>query len=591
MTTGRSGQTLRGAPFSAFLEASRLGRPDLCAGRDNRSDRHAAAPQSPARAPRRGGSRRLGGCAGPPGAIRPVAAFLLWLAVTVPAPARAEKCIADDATRVEVLGWLQVHGYLTGPPWTKLFENPPLTGPGAGVDSSLYVEFFRKIAHELAVDQPDSTMPSIPFPSWSTAKQDSFVRENWRSWLFADFPPDSSAPPDTIFPPDPPDTSSALLHAADFEYLGAQRVSGQVAWEGGAALGFYPPNGTLFMSATELTGIVLEVQPASPSMSRTVSALPSTTTVRTLLNATGGRFNVAGDYTRAGDFHPIQIADGTWRVVFSDFDYYDRAYRCRAGFGWFKPDGTGAAGLWHLGAHWPTQEDSDQLTYQGKLTDYVVTLPKAFADQHLGGKRYLVGRVRGEYGEDVSCGPAAYAVDFAGAPDGATLDVLPLISYPTTGFVGENTVPPRALPGYSLTDQYTDAFVIDGTLGFGGHECEFASHYFHDDGSGGINDDAGVCDENKGYACGSESNTGPGYRAYFLLYRLDDLARVARGELQPWEVRPYEKVLVSDKFLDASCRASIGGIAEDEVGRILWVCEVTADQDDKPILHAWRVRE
>jgi hypothetical protein len=193
--------------------------------------------------------------------------------------------------------------------------------------------------------------------------------------------------------------------------------------------------------------------------------------------------------------------------------------------------------------------------------------------------------VRGEFGEDVSQGEALYLVD----PDDPG-DARIALCFDWIGGEGENVPGPHAKPGYSLTDEVSDVFWIGSTVGFVASTCRYPSHYFHDNGNGGLDDDPGVCDENKGYACGSEEDPLPGYSGSFLLYHAEDLLAVTRGEAEPWEPRPYAEVPISEYLMDAGCRASVAGAAFREDTRRLYVIELNKDTNDRPVCHVWGVR-
>lgn len=129
------------------------------------------------------------GCAGAPGPP----AVVLRDSAAAGAPVQARAAAASDSVLtiganvrgVALLGWLAQHGFLEGEPWAKLFGEPPLTGPRAGVDSTRYVDFFLEMAREQVVFFPDS-LAHLAF-GFSTLPADSqlaWARGNWRQGLF-----------------------------------------------------------------------------------------------------------------------------------------------------------------------------------------------------------------------------------------------------------------------------------------------------------------------------------------------------------------------------------------------------------------------
>jgi hypothetical protein len=87
----------------------------------------------------------------------------------------------------------------------------------------------------------------------------------------------------------------------------------------------------------------------------------------------------------------------------------------------------------------------------------------------------------------------------------------------------------------------------------------------------------------------------------FILYDPADLARVASGEIEPWEPKPYAAVDIDEhlffnpagvepELLGAGeqRRYRIGDVAYDRDNGLLYVLELFAD-GAKPVVHVWRV--
>lgn len=101
------------------------------------------------------------------------------------APADTLLCIGANLTNSQVLAWLISNGYLLeGEPWDKLFHEPPMTGPRAGVDTTRYVAFFREIAMNTVAAWDSSLDSRVPFSEWPADSQEAFVRREWRCGLF-----------------------------------------------------------------------------------------------------------------------------------------------------------------------------------------------------------------------------------------------------------------------------------------------------------------------------------------------------------------------------------------------------------------------
>jgi hypothetical protein len=97
------------------------------------------------------------------------------------------KCIDANLSDVQVLGWLASNGYIATDrePWSRMFDNPPITGPRAAADTSDYVEFFRAMCVKQVVSFPDSLRQyGVSFTDWPPDSQEAFVRGEWRCGLF-----------------------------------------------------------------------------------------------------------------------------------------------------------------------------------------------------------------------------------------------------------------------------------------------------------------------------------------------------------------------------------------------------------------------
>jgi hypothetical protein len=91
------------------------------------------------------------------------------------------------------------------------------------------------------------------------------------------------------------------------------------------------------------------------------------------------------------------------------------------------------------------------------------------------------------------------------------------------------------------------------------------------------------------------------FSARFILYDPAYLARVAAGQMQPWEPQPYAIVSIDDTlFLNpdgiepemlgtrTQRRYRIGDVAYDRANGLLYVLELFAE-GAKPVVHVWRV--
>lgn len=124
----------------------------------------------------------ISGCAG----AAPTAKPLGEPAARIAAPASSDTllCIGSNLNHVQVLGWLATHGYLEGEPWTKIFFEPPMTGPRPGVDSTRYVDFFRGMCERTVSAWDSAGCRFLPFADWPADSQAAFLAREWRCGLF-----------------------------------------------------------------------------------------------------------------------------------------------------------------------------------------------------------------------------------------------------------------------------------------------------------------------------------------------------------------------------------------------------------------------
>lgn len=130
----------------------------------------------------------LAGCAGAPG---PTAVVLGDSAAEAGASVQSRAAAPDsiltigaNVRGITLLGWLADHGFIEGEPWAKLFSEPPMTGPRAGVDTTRYVDFFRQMCDRIVVSWDSTGCQVMPFSSWPADSQVAFARREWRCGLF-----------------------------------------------------------------------------------------------------------------------------------------------------------------------------------------------------------------------------------------------------------------------------------------------------------------------------------------------------------------------------------------------------------------------
>lgn len=263
------------------------------------------------------------------------------------------------------------------------------------------------------------------------------------------------------------------------------------------------------------------------------------------------------------------------------------------------------------------------------LTGYLLEIPAAWAAAHTQGRPVGTGRFRD--GGWSGMGPALFAYrpwDPASgepAPAGTPLPLTTLLHYATSL---ETEVIERALDGYQHPDEWEGAAWLttpDGRTAvlFAGTKGTGRAYWY---GYAHASDPEQPCVEVEmvdqfdlcrladGSPCPQQDLAGcrdhsefrgwwsTRFDAQFLLYRPDDLARVAAGELAPWAPQPYAVVDIDEhlylnpagvelQMLGAGDqrRFRLGEVAYDRAGGLLYVLELFAE-GERPAVHVWQVR-
>lgn len=290
--------------------------------------------------------------------------------------------------------------------------------------------------------------------------------------------------------------------------------------------------------------------------------------------------------------------------------------------GWFEPDlaNPDFRGDWFIG---------EQNLYS--VNGYMFEIPEAWAQAYTGGRPLATGRMRD--GGQGGMGPTLFAYrpwneDGSAPPPGTRLEEVTLLLYENA----DNTEQiERALDGYQHPDEWGGGAWITTASGraavlFAGTKATGAKYWYGYVHPGGAElacvdaavtdfttcrvadgsacpagDFAGCCDEASG---GCASNRGwwtTRFDAQFILYDPADLARVARGEYEPWQPQPYASLDIDEHlYLDPpewdevelgrgdQRRARIGDVAYDPGGGLLYVLELYAD-GARPVVHVWKV--
>ena len=389
-------------------------------------------------------------------------------------------------------------------------------------------------------------------------------------------------------PPDDPEDPPALegrLGAEHFSYQGAFRLpagDGSVASfaYGGWSMTHCPSGdpegsdstpGSLYISGHAWEHQVAEVSIPQPRVSEgDVSVLERATLLRPFTTV----FPVANlEIPRVGlAWLPRQEGMAGDRLALC-WGYHMQEEPADPTHGWCRPDLSGFQGSWYL-------ENLPVYRQNMSTNDYLFMLPATYASSFQG-RLLLTGRFRdgGWSGQ----GPALFAIapwlEGDPPPHGCALPHTPLLLYDST-MEGEGG---QTMAGYHHSDEWNgaalatsstrQAVVFSGTKGEG--DCWYGNPQ-------------GPCLD-----CEDRGWWSTRFSGVLLLYDLNDLIRVVRGEISPATPQPYLTLPVDEHLFAITSEQQkhhLGACAFDEQNHLLYVAELLADED-RPLIHVWQILE
>lgn len=453
----------------------------------------------------------------------------------------------------------------------------------------------------------------------------------------------AQGPSVTLPVPPPPENASELIQPEDFVYLGAFRLPDGAerpfTFEyGGNAMTFNPAGdpagaadgfpGSLFVMGHDRMpygdlpngGQVAEVSIPAPLQTKDLEGMNSSAFLQDFSEVAAGAFTGLDEIPKTGMLYLDTPLTGplihlAWGEHLQPPDAASHA--------WFSPDLShpNITGYWFIGNQDPYSTNA-----------YMFGIPTAWAEQYSAGRLIATGRMRD--GGQGGMGPTLFAylpwlADGSPAMDGTHLEETTLLlyenAYNTNDFV-------RCLDGYQHPDEWEggawltttssrSAVLFAGTKSNGtkfwygyvnplGPEYACVDTHVSDfptcrTTGGGIcspEETAGCCNEEAGECVSLRGWWSTHMDAEFILYNPDDLARVAAGEMEPWEPQPYA-VLDIDEYLllvppewdevnlgwGDQRRYRVGDVAFDREHGLLYVLELYAD-GAKPVVHVWNIR-
>ncbi len=397
-------------------------------------------------------------------------------------------------------------------------------------------------------------------------------------------------------------TVTPTVGSSDLEYLGSFRLPRETApasyWGaayptefqsrddlsfGGSIIGFDAVRQQLVVS-TRRNRVALVSIP-TPSKATVVTDLPFATYQSNFVNVGGDMLDQLGDpYSPASIYGGLPLGD---KLITTGIIYYDANNSQRRG---------------HIVSAWPPTGTTPQVVTpwrtvagsydQGMIAGYMAPIPSAWQVKLKGNV------VSGQAGVPIitrtSTGPSLYSFNSNNLLTGASTDIVPakmLVGYPT----GHATLGPweGASEIYGGTASITGVAMIDNTALFIGHNGLGYWCYGNGTSNLALHNTIGSDGERLCYDPSNSSKSQHAYpmRTQMWSYSLDDLARVANNEIEPWSLIPkYWGFKLP--FSNELGGYVVGGMAYDEVNRKLYVSQSKSDEDgysSRALIHVYKV--
>ena len=436
--------------------------------------------------------------------------------------------------------------------------------------------------------------------------------------------------------------NSNRLQPEDFTYLGAFRLPGaedrpRTFDYGGNAMTYNPEGdssgaedgfpGSLFITGHDRIAYgevpdgnqVAEISIPVPVESRNIEALNTAGFLQDFHNVAANSFKQMDEIPKVGMAYLNRPETGplihiAWGAHLQPQD--------QASHAWFSPDlaNPDVRGYWFIG-------NQDLYSVNG----YLFEIPQEWADVHTGGRPLATGRMRD--GGQGGTGPELFAyqpwnANGSPAADGTHLQEVPLLQYEKSSNTEEFV---RCMQGYMHADEWEggawlttksgkSAVLFAGTKATGAktwygyinpagpeqvcvdaHVTDYPTCRLADGTLCPSSDMAGCCSEETGGCVSMRGWWSNRFDAQLILYDPADLARVAAGEMEPWQPQPYavidmdEHLYLSPPDWDIQLvgtgdqrRYRIGDAAFDRANGLLYVLELYADSA-RPLVHVWKI--
>ncbi|MBD3210370.1 hypothetical protein GF318_03240 [Candidatus Micrarchaeota archaeon] len=406
----------------------------------------------------------------------------------------------------------------------------------------------------------------------------------------------------------PASLPAELVQPEDLEYVGAFRLpgpSGGSNWGySGYAAAFYPEGdpydpddgfpGSLFAVGHDHHQMVSEISIPVPADSGNLENLNTAATLQPFADINRELFDYL-EIPRAGlAYLPPQGGQSSEKLYFAWGQHFEFAHTPT--HGWAETDLScpDPRGLWHVGGY---------TNYA--VNDYMFEIPQEWASANAPGKRLATGRFRD--GVWSGLGPALFAIGpwNAGNPpsNGTELDTVPLLLYgeQIEGVPEISINRSRKMEGFSESDEWSggawltsgnkSAVMFVGTKAVGDTWYGFSNRVVYPTSG----DPEETYPDVPDWPHDSRGWWSEDIDAQIIFYDPAELAMVAEGELEAWEPQPYAVLSINEYLYDPGFdygrgkRYSVGAAAFDRENGLLYIFERMAGDDEKSIVHVFRL--
>lgn len=363
----------------------------------------------------------------------------------------------------------------------------------------------------------------------------------------------------------------------------------------GRAMAYNPDGnggaGSLYVTCHHIKTLgVAEINIPTPQIESTWSALPQATFLTTCNDITGGIDKLGGiiDSTRTLGM-VIMPAKGsqTTPKIYHTYTMIYQPQNISYPLAWSDTNlsSPNTQGWWRLSQTPPTADDP---IVTADYAMYALEIDQDWANANTGGKSLGVGMDRGQGGG--SFGPTLYAISpwASGNPPPAssTIPYKKLLGYSQTNPIPNFSNGERPEGAAWLKINNKQAFVVFG-IGFSRYNNEYQSGlmYYGDP---------------IWYGSGSKGYNGEPYFMKLMFFDTNDLAAVAAGTKESWEVVPYAKYNLVDHEMrpgaigpQAQTRKQMGGMTYDKVNNKIYIGETAGggNNRDMMVVHVYSLQD